>query len=129
MSIALKALAGIVAALFAMLAARWMFTPVAVATEQAITLGSPVALNTARGDVGGLFLAGAVLCVLGLVRKEGRWLQAVAVTLGCVAFGRVVGMTLDGFAPESATAFCVELVMIAVLVLAARRIATEATAG
>ncbi len=121
MAIVLKVLVGVVAALFTMLAVRWMFAPAAIAAEQAMVLGGPVALNTARGDIGGLFLGGAILCVLGLVRGDGRWLQTVAVVIGCVAAGRVVGMTVDGFAPESVTAFVVELAIVAVLLLAARR--------
>ena len=121
MSIALKILVGVVAALFAMLSSRWMFTPAAIASEQPMVLGSPVALNTARGDIGGAIAAAAVLCVLGLVRKEGVWLKAVAILVGCVAIGRVVGMIWDGFAPESGTAFGVELATVAVLLLAARR--------
>ncbi len=120
MSIALRILVGVVAALFAMLGARWMLAPTTIAAEQAMTLASPVALNTARGDIGGLFVGGALLCVLGLVRKQGHWLQAAAVLVGCVAVGRVLGMALDGFAPESGSAFAVELVIVAVLLLAAR---------
>ena len=120
MSIALRVLVGVVAALFAMLGARWMFAPASIAAEQAMSLGSPLAFNTARGDIGGLFVGGTLLCLVGLVRRQGQWLQAVAVVVGCVAIGRVVGMTVDGFDPESATAFAVELVIIAVLLLTAR---------
>jgi hypothetical protein len=121
MKIGLKIGVGLIGALFAMLGARWMLAPAGIDAEQAMTLGSPVALNTARGDVGGLFIGGALLGVLGLVGSDVRYFRARAVMVGSVALGRVVGMTLDGFARESGVAFVAELVIVTVLLLAARR--------
>jgi hypothetical protein len=100
---------------------RWMFAPVNVAAELGISLGNEVALNTARGDLGGLFLAGALLCAVGIARNDGRWLQALALFLGCVASGRAVGILADGFTSQAALSIAVELVMLTVLLLAAGR--------
>ena len=99
---------------------RWMFAPYGIAAEQSITLGDVVALNTARGDLGGAFVAAGVLCAIGLRTGQGIWLQAVAVIVGSVAVGRVVGMVSDGFATSSLVPFAVEVVMVAVLLAAAR---------
>lgn len=121
MTIALKALAGLVALLLGLLGLRWMFAPIQIATEMGIVLGDALALNTARGDIGGTFVACALLCALGLARGEGRWLQAVAAVIGGVALGRVVGMLADGFLAASAAACGIELLMVTVLLAAARR--------
>lgn len=120
MSMSLKVMTGIVGGLFGVLGLRWMFAPVSIAGEQGVELTSAVALNTARGDLGGLFLAGAILCAMGLRSGDGRWLQAVALVVGCIAFGRVVGMIVDGFAVPSLAAFSVEVVMVGILLAAAR---------
>jgi hypothetical protein len=121
MQIALKVLVGLIGLLLGVLGVRWVFAPESVAAELGIGLSGAVALNTARGDVGGLFIGGALLCGLALARGDGHPLRAAALLLGCVAAGRTVGIATDGFAPESATAIAVELAMIAVLLLAARR--------
>ena len=122
MQIVLKGLVAAIGLLLGVLGLRWLFAPESAAAELGITLGGAVALNTARGDVGGLFIGGAVLCGLGLARGDGRWLQAAALLLACVAAGRVVGIASDGFAPQSGVAIAVELAMIALLLLAARRL-------
>ena len=83
-------------------------------------MGSIAALNNARGDLGGMFISATVLCGLGLVTRDGRWFQALAVVLGCIAAGRVVGMLADGFAQSSLMPMIIELVMVGVLLLAAR---------
>jgi hypothetical protein len=53
-------------------------------------------------------------------------LQAAALLLGCVAAGRTVGLVADGFASETVTAIVVEVIMIAVLLLTARRMTSPA---
>lgn len=116
----IKVLVAITAALLAMLGARWMFAPLGIAAEHDMALGSALALNTIRGDLGGFFLGGAILCALGLRTGDGRWFQAVALVIGCVAFGRLVGMIVDGVAAQAAVAFVVELGMIAILLAAAQ---------
>ncbi len=121
MAIALKVGVGIIGLLFALLGLSWMFTPSATAADLGITLGDAVALNTARGDLGGMFLAAALLCGWGLRSGDGRWLQAVAVLVASVALGRSLGIAIDGFAAPSAIAISLELVIVAVLLLAARR--------
>jgi len=122
MQIALKILVGVVALLLGALGVRWMFAPVSAAAEFAISLDNARALNVARGDLGGMFIAGALLCALGLVRTDGRWLRPVAVVLGCVAAGRVVGVVADGYTPTAGISIATEVVMSTVLLLAAGRI-------
>jgi hypothetical protein len=127
MQIALKLLVGLIGLLLGVLGVRWVFSPESAAAEFGIGLGSAAALNTARGDVGGLFIGGALLCAIGLARGEGRWLEAAALLLGCVAAGRTVGLVVDGLTATTLVSIVIELVMLAVLLLAARRMSGAAT--
>ena len=120
MAIALKVAVGLIGLLLGLFGVQWMFSPETIAATQGIGLDGIAALNNARGDLGGMFISATVLCALGLVTRDGRWLQALAVVLGCIALGRAVGMIADGFATTSLTPMIVELVMLGVLLLAAR---------
>lgn len=119
MSTRSKVLVLLVAATLALLGLRWMFTPAAMAATFGIALTSPEALNTARGDLGGMFLAGASLCLIGIRSRDGRWLQAVAFLIAFVSVGRLIGLASDGFAVTSAGSIGVEVAMIAILLHAA----------
>jgi hypothetical protein len=123
MTTLLKGIVGLIGLLLGALGLRWVFAPEGAAAELGMTLGSAVALNNARGDIGGLFIAGALLCLLGLARGDGRWLQAAALLLGCVASGRVIGVVVDGFTPQSGLAIAVELVWLGLLLFTASRMA------
>jgi hypothetical protein len=79
-----------------------------------------VGMNNLRGDVGGIFLAAAVFCVLWFRTGAGLWLQAAAVGMGTVLVGRIAGLALDGFAPEAAVSAAIEVAFISVFLAAAR---------
>lgn len=120
MGIVWKVAVAVIGLLLAVLGLRWMFLPGHAAVEMGMVLSTPVALNTARGDLGGLFIGGAILCFLGLRTGEGRWLDAAALVIACVAIGRTVGILLDGFLAVSAISIVIELVMVRVLIGASR---------
>lgn len=120
MSIAPKVLVGITGLLLAYLAVQWMFVPAAMAETLGITLAGAPAFSAARGSIGGPLLGAAVLCALGLVTNQGRYLFAAAILIGCVFTGRMIGIVADGSPASSVTAVSVEAVMIAVLVAQGR---------
>ncbi len=120
MSISLKVLVGITGLLLAYLAVQWMFTPAAMAEALGVTLAGAPAFNAARGSIGGPLLGGAVLCTLGLVTNQGRYLFAAAILIGCVFMGRMIGIVADGSSPSSVTSVSVEVVMIAALIAQGR---------
>ena len=121
MDLFLKIALGLFAALFLVMGASRVLGPAAAAEGVELTLTGPVGMNTARGDIGGLFLALFGMILLGLTTRGATWFHAAALLLGCVAAGRLVGLLVDGFAEGSATAFGAEIVMIAVLVASANR--------
>lgn len=120
MSLALRSGCGLFGLLFLVLGVRWMFAPDAIAAESGIDLLNSLGTNTARGDIGGLFVGGALVIALGLARRRPEALRVMALVVGCVALGRSVGMVVDGFAMTSFVPFVVELVIIAVLIATAR---------
>ncbi len=129
MRIALQILVGVIGLILGVgLGLRWLFAPETIATDLGITLGNVAALSTARADLGGMFLAGGILCVLGLRPGGGRWLQAVALIIGCVALGRAISLVLDGFAAQQLTFLIAELVMVGALLGAARRLEPASSA-
>jgi hypothetical protein len=120
MSLVLRSGCGLIGLLFMILGVRWMFAPEAIAAESGLELLNPLGYNTARGDIGGLFIGGALLVALGLIREKADWLRVMAVVVACVATGRAIGLVIDGFARTSFVPFALELVIIAVLIATAR---------
>ncbi len=84
-------------------------------------------LSLARADLGGFFVGAALLCVLGLRTGQGQLLNAVAVLIGAIAIGRTIGLFVDGFHGTMALLIGIEIAMVAVLLLSARRSAPEFT--
>ncbi len=129
MRIALNVGVGITALLLAFLGARWMFTPEAMASESGLVLNGLPALSLARADLGGFLLGSGLLCVLGLRAGQSPLLNAAAFLVGAVAVGRTIGLVVDGFDADMAVLIGIEVVMVAVLVLAARQGAPASAEG
>lgn len=100
--------------------AQWLIAPETAASGMGITLEGPVAFNQVRGDIGGVFLGLAVVCLLGLVRREPRFLEAGAIALAGVIAGRLVGVVANGFAPEIGMSIAFEVVFVASLLATAK---------
>ena len=116
----LKILVGVIGVLLALIGLQWMFTPGSAAEQFGLTLSGLSGLSTARADLGGLFVASAAMCFLGLRPGAGAWLHAVAVVMVCIAVGRAIGLVVDGFQVGTLAVTVLELVMAGVLVAAAR---------
>lgn len=121
MRIALTVLVALIALLMLGLGVQWVFAPAATAQDFGITLIGPAALSTARGDLGGMFFAGAAMAVLSLVTKRATWSHALALLLGTIALARLVGFASEGTSPQALQALGAEVVMVAVLLLHARQ--------
>ncbi len=122
MAIAFKVLIGLLAALFLYMAFGMIFTPVAASGSLGIEALDLTGMSTLRGDVGGMFLACGVMLVLGLVRNNTLWFLPVALLMATIALGRLVGFAAEGVSSTAMTNFVAELVIIAVLMLAHRRL-------
>jgi hypothetical protein len=110
-------------------ALRWLFAPAATSAEHGITLSGPAALSHMRGDTGGAFFAVGALALLGLFRKEGGYLEAVALIMVCIVVARGLGIALDGYHPQVGVAIGVELVTAAATFATARQLRAAAGAA
>lgn len=114
----LQILVGLAAVMLTGLGVMSMFAPRRMVSNFGIEpVGTP-GLSTLRSVVGGLFLASVALIALGLVTGETLGFVAVAILMGAVVLGRIVGLLLDGFDKAVVPPTIVELVLIAVLVTA-----------
>lgn len=130
MSKALQIIIGILAAL-TLLQALWMaFDPQMTQAAMGIeaTNGNLLGLSSLRADVAGLFLGLGVMLALGLWQRNSTWFLAVALLMGTIAFGRLVGFVADGVTGMAVTNFVIEIVVIGLMWLAHRQLSEGAAA-
>jgi len=95
-----------------------MFAPRRMLDNFAIEPKGTAGLSTIRSVIGGLFLSSVALLVIGLTTGQTLGYVAVAILMGVVAFGRIVGILTDGFDKAVLPPLVVELAIIMVLVVA-----------
>ncbi len=95
-----------------------MFAPRRMVANFAIEPVGTAGLSTIRSVIGGLFLASVAMLVIGLTTGQTLGYVAVAILMGVVALGRVVGIIADGFDKAVLPPLVVELMIIAVLITA-----------
>ncbi|MBO9449850.1 DUF4345 family protein [Tropicibacter sp. R16_0] len=95
-----------------------MFAPRRMVANFAIEPVGTAGLSTIRSVIGGLFLASVALLVIGLTTGQTLGYVAVAILMGVVAIGRIVGLLADGFDKAVLPPLVAELVIIAVLTTA-----------
>lgn len=116
----LRALAGLTGILFLVLGLMLLFAPGSQTARFDVFPSGNAGLSTLRGDMAGFFLGAAVFALFGAIRASVRWLTVPAVFLGLVIAGRLLNLMLDGYSIDSARTLTLELVMLAILLLAIR---------
>lgn len=120
---------GLLGALLALpFAFQWLATPESAGATLGISLAGPAAFSHMRGDTGGAFFAVGSLAILGLLRKEPGYLEAVAGIMVCIVVGRLLSVALDGFVPQVAVAMTVELATAAATFSTARQLRASSAA-
>ena len=79
-------------------------------------------LNSLRSMFPGILVGSGLMMLMGIWKKNTTWFLATALLMGVVAFGRILSFAVDGFDPASVPPTVVELLDLAVLVLADRRL-------
>ena len=103
----------------------WLFSPETSSAREGISLSGPAAFSHMRGDTGGVFFAVGALALVGLFRGQPGYLEAVAAIMVGVLAGRLLGIGLDGYAPQIGVAMAVELVTAAATFYTARQLRAE----
>ena len=121
-----KILVSLVGLFFTGAGLLWLSNPETGAVQFGITLNGIQGLSTGRADVGGMFMAAAVLSFLGLRGGQlaAGYLNAVAIMMAFVATGRVIGFALDGVVQMGLVPFVFEVIFLVVMVTAARSLGT-----
>lgn len=118
MELTLQVLVGLATLMLTGLGVVSMFAPRRMLANFSIEPIGKAGLNTIRSVMGGLFLASVSLLVVGLATGQVLSFVAVAIILGAVALGRLVGIMMDGFDKSVMPPLVVELVIISILLSA-----------
>lgn len=118
MELTLQIFVGLATLMLLGLGTMSMFAPKRMVANFAIEPIGTAGLSTIRSVIGGLFLASVAMLTIGLATGQTLGFLAVAILLGVVAFGRIVGIVTDGFDKAVVPPLVVELVIISVLVSA-----------
>lgn len=118
MELTLQILVGLATVMLLGLGTMSMFAPLRMVKNFAIEPIGTAGLSTIRSVIGGLFIASVAMLTYGLTTGQTLGFVAVALLLGVVAFGRVVGIVTDGFDKAVVPPLVVELIIIVVLLAA-----------
>ena len=116
-----KILSGLVAIIFILIGMQWAFLPAQAAVPLGYDVPTGLGLSSMLADVGGFFLGGGVMIVVGLSTKQAPWLQSAALLVALAALLRVVAWGLHD-APFATQFILTEVLMTAVLLITAKYI-------
>jgi hypothetical protein len=106
-------------------AVGFMFNPAAMEADFAVRALETHGMGTLRGDLGGTFLMLAIFTFHGSRPGSAAWLAVPLVFMLTVLFGRVVHIVLDGLTDPAIRSTIIELIAVAILEYARRKLATE----
>lgn len=118
----LRLIVGVIGVLALLVAARLWIGPETPAAALGLKADGLLGLATLRADVGGFFAAGGLFALAGAIRGEGRLLTPPALLLGLALAGRLVTVAMDGYVPAMLPPMVIEAVLVAILLLARRRL-------
>ncbi len=125
MQMTLKIQVGLIALLMAFMGLNVMLNAADAAQQFGVTPEGIAGLSTLRGDIGGMFVTSTVLLALGLWRGQTTYFLAVAILMGLIALGRLIGFAMDGVTQAVVVPFVFELVFVVVLVAAHYKLAPD----
>ncbi|MCT2532416.1 hypothetical protein N2488_04400 [SAR92 clade bacterium H231] len=125
MELALRILLRLLALGMLIGAVGFIFNPAAMEADFAVRALETHGMGTLRGDLGGTFLMLAIFTFHGSRPGSAAWLAVPLVFMLTVLFGRVVHIVLDGLTDPAIRSTIIELIAVAILEYARRKLATE----
>ena len=125
MELALRILLRLLALGMLIGAVGFIFNPAAMEADFAVRALETHGMGTLRGDLGGTFLMLAIFTFHGSRPGSAAWLAVPLVFMLAVLFGRVVHIVLDGLTDPAIRSTIIELIAVAILEYARRKLATE----
>jgi uncharacterized membrane protein YphA (DoxX/SURF4 family) len=117
----IKFLTVLVALIFIVNGVQWAVMPEQAGAPLGLTLPEGMGISSMLGDVGGFFMGGGIMIVLGLKTKNPTWFYATAVLASTAAVYRVIAWAAHD-APLTILFIGVEIFMTIVMVLAAKKL-------
>lgn len=103
-----------------LLGIKSMFIPESTYDLFAVTPKGTYGFNTIRASIGGLFLTGSSLMLMGLWTKNRTWFHAALLMVSIVFAGRIFSLWVDGWTTVAIPALVIEVFIIGVLVVASK---------
>ena len=100
------------------LGVKTMFTPNSMLELLAIKPEGSAGLNTIRGFLGGLTAGSSIVLGVGLATGNTTFYLAVAMVMGTVIIGRLIGIAFDGFDKKVLFPLIAEIVMVTIFIVA-----------
>ena len=101
---------------------KTMFDPTSMIEKWGMDPLGLTGLNSLRSMFPGILVGGGLMMQMGIWKKNTTWFLAAALLMGVVAFGRILSFAIDGFDPASVPPTVVELLALAVLVFADKKL-------
>ena len=120
MSILVKILTVVVGIIFVASGLQWAIIPSQAGVPLGLILPEGIGISSMMGDVGGFFMGGGIMVVLGLKTKNATWFHATAILAATAAVYRVIAWA-DG-APLTISFIIIEILMTIVMILAAKKL-------
>ena len=103
-----------------LLGIKSMFFPESTYDLLEVTPTGTYGFNTIRASIGGLFLTGSSLMLMGMWTKNRTWLHAALLMVSIVFAGRIFSLWVDGWTTVAIPALVIEVFIIGVLVVASK---------
>jgi hypothetical protein len=118
----IKIFIGLLSILLIFLGLKTMFDPTSMIEKFGMDPLGRTGLNSLRSMFPGMLIGSGLMMQLGIWKKNTTWFLAAALLMGVVAFGRILSFTVDGFDPASVPPTVLELVALAVLMFADKKL-------
>ncbi len=112
------------AILFVAIGLRWLVDPEGAAAALGMPLLDGLGRSSQMGDIGGFFLAGGVMVLLGVITGKRAWFQAPALLLMTIAIFRILAWLLHD-AALATPMIAVEVVLAVLFMFASSRLAND----
>ena len=100
------------------LGTKTMFTPKSMFEILAIKPEGATGLNTIRGFLGGLFIGSSIVLATGLITGNPIFYLTIAIIMGLVVTGRLIGIIIDNFNKKILFPLIAEIVMVTIFIIA-----------
>ena len=121
MNMLIKILTVVIAIIFVSSGLQWAVIPGQAGAPLGLVLPEGIGISSMMGDVGGFFMGGGMMVILGLKTKNPTWFHAAAMLAAIAAVYRIIAWAAHD-APLTIAFIVVEILMTIVLLLAAKNV-------